>query len=217
LLNGNAVKFGLLINGLEFIVLGKKKEKKSKWFKMEVVVSIASIIIAVAALLLTYVQIEQTNKHNRLSVSPNLSFNTLWDVNSCEDLKMHFELSSNGLGPAIVEDIEFCIRDTCFNGAIGLRNYISRIAHSENENPAEFYTSSASNVGLGMPLRSGYKIRFLEMDDFTSYEIFKEIQVVLEDFILRVNYKDIYGTEFEINTELNGKLVFEAISPMVCK
>lgn len=156
---------------------------------MEVVVSIASIVIAVSALLMTYVQIEQTRIHNRISVEPWLSFNFNRSNNECSDLGMYFLLKSTGLGPAIIEETEYCIKDSCTDNANKFINYVRELA----DVPRNDYSESSIDAGEELPLLPGDELKFLEINEFTNYDSFQRFGIVLEDFSIRVIYRSAYG------------------------
>tara|TARA_Y100000782_G_scaffold111330_1_gene139138 strand:- start:24 stop:575 length:552 start_codon:yes stop_codon:yes gene_type:complete len=61
--------------------------------------SIVATIIAICAMLSTYLQAKYSREHNKLSVRPHLHLD--YDHHN-NDLFLEFHLSNNGLGPAII-------------------------------------------------------------------------------------------------------------------
>jgi hypothetical protein len=72
---------------------------------MEIIVSISSIVIALAALFVACWQGHLARTHNRLSVLPNLQTHT--DENNAGNTgTIELTLSNSGIGPAIIKAIQ---------------------------------------------------------------------------------------------------------------
>lgn len=71
---------------------------------LQLITSIATVIIAVTAIFLTFRQLQITREHNHKSVKPLLSFERHIDR---IDYGFGIYLNNNGLGPAIVIDMCF--------------------------------------------------------------------------------------------------------------
>ncbi|MFC1651236.1 hypothetical protein ACFL2X_06665 [Candidatus Latescibacterota bacterium] len=65
-------------------------------------------VIAILALVVTLQQLKVQRKHNRLSVRPNLVFNSMTQYDSPQ---ITIEISNKGLGPAIIKEVTYFVDD----------------------------------------------------------------------------------------------------------
>ena len=70
------------------------------------VLSLTAIIISVCALFVTIFQSRQIVKHNKLSVTPHLTFDSFVDE---DEGTISLSISNTGVGPAIIS--EFILKD----------------------------------------------------------------------------------------------------------
>lgn len=84
----------------------------SKKLKPEHYISIASAVVALTALGVSIWQGYETRKHNRLSVTPNLVYYTQF---SPTDKLQGFNITNNGLGPAIIDNFTIYVDDYLVN------------------------------------------------------------------------------------------------------
>lgn len=76
-------------------------KNKSKGLSADTITAIAAIIIALIALGISVWQGYETRRHNRLSVTPKLTYD--YSLSSAYP-EVAIKLSNNGIGPAIIKD-----------------------------------------------------------------------------------------------------------------
>ncbi|MEH6649966.1 MAG: hypothetical protein V7707_08090 [Motiliproteus sp.] len=75
--------------------------------------NIATVFIALCALVLTYAQVRSIHKHNRISVRPYL---TTWEHIGGEDDSYVVDLINGGTGPAIIKSCTLFLDDKPMEG-----------------------------------------------------------------------------------------------------
>ena len=157
--------------------------------KIEIIISIATSIIAITAVAVAVWQGVLTRRHNKLSVRPILNFK----IGSSKALDfVGIRLVNDGFGPAIVESINLFIG----NEFVGKSKYDVwvTILRKLNISKSPFLFNSISEKH---PISSGQSLNLIYLDSarITEQDIqhFKLLKKMLK---VSVNYKSIYEEPF---------------------
>lgn len=157
----------------------------------------AAEIIALCAFSITIYQAYLSRKHNSLSVRPHLSDfshrNTKGKVGS-----LTFSVENNGVGPAIIGRFKWKrISDNNeFQDLEEIRQELYRVLNGNISNDHVTYLAS----GYALPAnekRNILSIQFPLEDD----QSFDEIQKVLSDYELEIDYCCMYGKKYYLTTK----------------
>ena len=156
---------------------------------METIIAVASIIIAVVALVVAVWQGVITRRHNRLSVTPYL-------VVACmvKSRKPQIELSlaNRGLGPALIRKIRVKI-----DGEYVSNNVDLWLEHLKTlDIPWEYSQVDFPHEGSFIAADSKQSLLVVEInnDNFNSLELYKQLK---ERFQIEIDYESIYGEEYK--------------------
>ena len=158
------------------------------------VASIVAIFSAYQALLL--------RKHNRLSVRPHI---TDWTRHQETNIKgkhfLRYFIENNGLGPAIIKDMEISFDGKVIGENKKPSELISLIKTIIEESDLEVHFGNCAILGYGSSLREGKEIATLTLDCYpTMGTPLEDFEVFMDRFDLRLRYKSIYGEDFVLDT-----------------
>ena len=158
-------------------------------------IAITSVAIALIALAATFWQAHITRKHNRLSVKPIIQH----IIESYPDGHLSLSLVNVGLGPAIIDKIEFI--DKISTIAINTEQLVDKlIIAMTNTNGNWSQTNFIGNTAL----EPGKVSEVFKLDLKPEHqEDYKILQNILDHTDLIVKYKCIYGNKKQYVTCLN--------------
>lgn len=161
---------------------------------MELAVSLAAAVTAIAALAVSIWQGVETRRHNRLSVVPHLTYYVTF---ATMDQNVGIKLSNNGIGPAVVTTFAIYVDGEQMNdiGAGGWHSAIEKLGLDESW--VTFHWLDPNGA-----IRVGETVWLLAI----SPEDQNEDRVhMLENAIPRlrihIDYKSIYGDWFAVEVE----------------
>ena len=157
---------------------------------MEIVVSVSSVVIALAALFVAVWQGITTRQHNRRSVTPHLVV-----VRTIKPRvpQIDIRLKNNGVGPAMLREVDVTLDgeaisdENCEGWPQHLRTLSIPYKYCEVDLPAE-----------GSFIPAGYDKSLLMVetkdDDFDPFEMASQLTARLR---IRLQYESIYGEKHE--------------------
>ncbi len=153
----------------------------------QLITAICTVIIAVAALFVVVWQTWATRKHNRLSVKPLLDIN---QVVRKADSTVRLDLENNGVGPAIIKELEVLIDGRKVEETV-LKNWkkIISIIDISCDSVYGVILSSDATIGAG----SSVELLNLKVSDTQSYKLVFES---LSRLNVIVKYESVYGESF---------------------
>lgn len=155
-------------------------------------------VLAMSALGLTIYQAWLSRQHNRLSVKPHL----VWDTQrnwTDAGLTLHLHIKNNGIGPAIIKDIQFFVDKRRF----GLRQIdpVEQVADQLLKGTRNYQVQAQSLPGIGssMPSQATIEIAriFLPGMKKQNEQAFIEL---LSRGDIKVKYECLYGRSFTMET-----------------
>ena len=165
------------------------------------VTAIAGSFIAFMAFKLSSSEAKATRAHNRLSVKPILQFEFTQFKGVSDKLNKSFtlKLSNKGIGPAIINDVDFKINSTLIYQSIDGENIIAS-HHGKDfraliESSMSSYKASvkAAVISKGSTFQANETLDVLHVEfDEISHEAFR---AAINNVKFLVTYKSIYGEE----------------------
>ncbi len=156
---------------------------------MEAIVSIAAVVIALAALVVSVWDRVETRYHDRLSVTPNLTYSE--DFSLGRPKEVGIALSNAGIGPAVVTSFAIYVDD----------NLVT-------DTTSGGWTSAIPTLGLGdtwviyhwwepddiIPVGDKVWLLAIEPADQNAERI-DSLQKAVSRLRIRVEYRSIYGDQ----------------------
>lgn len=149
--------------------------------------SIASVVIAMTALLFTWLQTKKTDKHNRLMVTPHISSITHID-NDNGIIMLHLE--NNGIGPAIIKDFSIEIDGKIISSGDEVEEALKLLL---NDLPIDKWGHETLTRNSFLPAGKKIELATIVSIEHTPEEIIKKID---QRANVRINYTSIYGEPF---------------------
>lgn len=158
---------------------------------------VASIIIALTAILMTRWQIRSAIQHNRLSHRPHLNCLSVFRSDK-GNYSLHVE--NNGLGPAVMQDFSIMLNDQRVDGDGDemWKNLLSQLLDGLS------YESSRVFLAPGHMLSAGASVRVLNLQ-FEEQHVPKRetIENTFAKADLAITYTSIYEESFTLTTDDN--------------
>ena len=167
--------------------------------------TITSISIAVTALFITLYEVHATRKHNKLSVSPKLTF---YGEEATDKYNFQLQLKNEGLGPAIITSFRIIIDNETIDINSSPKSWSSFFDKLAIKKPNHYKTVISPNATLG--INGSINILYFEYMGNKDDEIFlKNFKKRLPDIKFICEYKSMYGCkEF---AEFDGRLFYQTV------
>lgn len=150
------------------------------------IISISSVIIALSAFILSIRQAKSTEKHNRLSLTPNLCITYVFKQDT---LEFNADIENTGIGPAIIHDV---IAEV--DGKALPRGSINWIEIFD----ALKFPGNVGVMNLGNEFiqpNKKYSLVALQSVDPTYSK--NEMLKVIQRIKITIHYQSVYGDKFE--------------------
>lgn len=142
----------------------------------------AVVFIAVMAVVVSVWQVRISQAHNRLSVRPYMDFFYGWN----NDGYLELQLSNQGVGPAIIQKVEYFYDNQKFKSWDEVLRKANLIDRRKNS-----YTYTGNS-----PFASGKEVSFLVLDiKETETNLITPLRIV-------IHYTSIYEENFELSIDL---------------
>lgn len=156
----------------------------------EIIISIASAVVAISAVIVTIWQSTLMRRHNKLSVKPILNFQV-------QSVKSHgfigMRLSNDGFGPAIIEEICLFI-DNEFIGHSNFKTWMLVLKKLKIVNSGFVLHTITQNHSI----LSGRSINLIYLDKTKLTEnSIKNFKLLRKHLHITVSYKSIYNEKFK--------------------
>ncbi len=153
----------------------------------EIIISFASLLVALCALLFTWYQVRLSREHNRLSVKPHITtFSYSKTIGT--DAYLIVELMNNGLGPAII--INFKI---LFDGdLVSLNDQKKTTEHiKEHFQQPQDYLVAQLGPGYVMPANETRSMIQLKFPNASGLQ--DDYEALLDRYDVVIEYKNMYN------------------------
>lgn len=163
----------------------------------QIVTAISTAVIAMAAFILARTESRQNREHNRLSVQPCLVLSSDF---SNFPISISATLSNTGLGPAKIIDMKFIVAGKIVEEFTDskIRDLISERIRPLVTTRTETTILSSSYV---MPSSEANTIILLQFPTKVSLSR-EELEKMLEDFDIIVDYESFYGEKFRYDSRV---------------
>jgi hypothetical protein len=181
---------------------GKRGLRETIGSYMEVFVSLAALITAVAAVVITMEQTkvmreeaELERKNARISVMPSVWLSTYIDT---ADGEAYYKvaLTNKGLGPAVIERFDVSYQGQPVYSWDELARKMAARIGSEKSFEEEFLRSSRSPVSPGLMLEAGAMTYPIEVDESSERDGIRLLLSGSQDMGISVCYCSLYGDCF---------------------
>ena len=161
--------------------------------------NVISLSIALCAVLFTAYGLAATRRHNRLSVTPHLSGCTNSSTTN-EGLIFAYDISNNGIGPAIIKKVILLRHGKLFPRGNG--EYIETLIREHFGGQLNYQIIHSFNFGTDASFKSGDTRRIIEIL-FPGIKLQEKEKTfkILEGLDLRIEYESFYGQKFIFSTE----------------
>ncbi len=153
--------------------------------------SIASVSIALTAVIFSLLQIRKTDKHNRLMVTPHIS--SVTHVNSEKGITAII-LENNGLGPAVIKNFVIYVDDTMIEGDDIVEVSLKRLLDGL---PIDEWGHESITNNSFLPAGGKIEIATIVSAHISPEEIIKKLD---SRIALHIGYNSIYGDRFRFNS-----------------
>ncbi|WP_292950193.1 MULTISPECIES: hypothetical protein [unclassified Neptuniibacter] len=159
--------------------------------------SIIATIIAICAMLSTYLQAKYSREHNKLSVRPHLHLDY---AHSNHNLSLVFNLSNNGLGPAIITSYSMTINGIIMDNENSDETvqHLWRLFRGAFPDNSVLITLQSVSHGEALEAEKVIPLLKLEPDGNIDPTIFN-LNIVkenIEHIKFEIQYESFYGEEF---------------------
>jgi len=156
----------------------------SMYYSTFTIAEYLSSIIAGCAIILTMKTIQNTKKHNTLSVQPKLSVNRYTTKN-----KIEYKLSNKGVGTAHCKNIQFFHQ----GNAVDFQQYEDKLIQLLSKYNCEMDESEITHFSSEMFISQGETLTILTVVSTT--EIRQSLwSEYVKNFEVKIDYECIYGT-----------------------
>lgn len=163
------------------------------------IIALASVVVAIVSAIFAAYQAFISRQHNRLSVRPHI---TTWADQTDEDklYKIKFELINNGLGPAILKEINIFFEKKLIGNNKNRDDLEKSILEILSKQP-NISRRVVSMMGLDFPLPAGERQTLLEIHIPFSWDLKKdEYMAFLDKFDAEISYQSMYREGFFYHT-----------------
>jgi hypothetical protein len=154
--------------------------------------AIASAVIALTAVVFSWMQSRKTDLHNRLMVTPHISSTTL--VNNDES-SMILCLENNGIGPAIIKDFSIHVDGNLVTGEDEVKLSLALLLM--NQSIIKWGHESLTRDSF-LPAGSKIELASIISEDITPDEI---INLLDPRYRLQITYHSIYGDKHTFDSD----------------
>ena len=157
----------------------------------ERIVTFVALFISCLALVVSIVQTNILQKQSQAAVWPRLSNGQGYSV-STNDFYI-YTINNDGVGPAIVKDIEYTYKDTSFEKMNDLFHYFRKLEAQEigsNIVPTNFNFGNVYKGEVLRPYLEGKSNQVFVANDSTTVRIAKKY---FSDTDIKLDYCSIYG------------------------
>jgi len=147
------------------------------------ILTFTALFISCLALTVSIVQTRIMQKQSHAAVWPRLGSGASWG----EDY-FDFAVTNQGVGPAIVNDIEFQFRDSTFSYISGMVNHIMRLEKEETGQKVQM-SYGYSDITEGRVIKAAETIEVYKANDSTSVNLAKKY---FQDIDVKIDYCSIY-------------------------
>ena len=154
--------------------------------------SIASVIIALTAVIFSLLQSRKTDKHNRLMVTPHIS--SITHVNSEKGITA-ITLENNGLGPALINDFSIHIDNIAVKGNDIVEESLKRLL---KDLPINEWGHESITTNSFLPAGGKIEVVTIVSSKISPEEV---IQKLDSRILLQIDYRSIYGDRFTFNSD----------------
>ncbi|MDC5857447.1 hypothetical protein [Vibrio europaeus] len=163
---------------------------------LEVIISIASSVIALCALLFTVWQGVQTRKHNRISYKPHL---TSWSHKEQQKGVFALDIINNGLGPAVIKKFTISVDGEALDGkGPALVESAVRRIFADKRYSAHYEFMGASYV---MGAKDRCRVVVIKFEG-TTVPTSDEVEQAIERARLEIHYESFYGDSFYFDSDV---------------
>jgi len=161
----------------------------------ELMVSLASLVIAICAICVSVWQGIQTRKHNQISVTPHL---TTWVETEAKKNKYTIELMNNGIGPAVIDSFSLCVDGKEIKSESSKKIGLALKILFPNNDYKEYHSWFGNKYVMAKDeKRSLLDIIFLGPNAPSSEKVLKNI----ERSSLKIIYRSMYDKFFVLETK----------------
>jgi hypothetical protein len=154
--------------------------------------AISAAIIALISLFATIYQARILREHNILSTKPLINFVSYIGI---DDI-MHITIHNHGLGPAIINEVIICYKDSTYNHNNEEEAYsLTKKLSIDGQN---FFSTAIILKQTPIPPNGSIPIIKTESPAKSSMEIvqFNHIANLLKDIEIKIKYQSMYGEKF---------------------
>jgi hypothetical protein len=158
-------------------------------------IGMASVVIALCALIFSFWQAAESREHNRLSLKPHL---TTWAQRQPDKGVFDVELINSGLGPAIIKRFTFLLDGQPLGDGSN-----SKIEHElKRLFPSGSYEFGISSFENGYAMSSNerrtvFHVKFLK----EPFPIASTVEQLLDRGDIEITYHSFYGEEFKYSSK----------------
>ncbi|MEZ9567202.1 hypothetical protein AB4226_18990 [Vibrio artabrorum] len=163
---------------------------------LEVIISVASSLIALCALCFTVWQGVLTRKHNRISYKPHL---TSWSHKEFQQGVFALDVINNGLGPAVIKKFTISVDGEAIEGKgpALVESAVSKI-FSDKRYTAHYEFMGASYV---MGAKDRCRVVVIKFEG-TAIPTAGEVEQAIERARLEIHYESFYGDSFYFDSDV---------------
>jgi hypothetical protein len=154
--------------------------------------AVASTVIALTAVIFTWLQNRKADNHNRLMVTPHVSSMAI--INNIEK-KLVMRLENNGIGPAIIKDFSIHIDGKLVEGEDEVESALLLLLKGL---PVSGWGHESLTRNSFLPVGKKIELATIISEDLTSEEIRNQLD---PRFKMQISYQSIYGDKFCYNTD----------------
>lgn len=163
---------------------------------LEVIISVASSLIALCALCFTIWQGFLTRKHNRISYKPHL---TSWSHKELQQGIFALDVINNGLGPAVIKEFTISVDGEAIEGKGSslVESAIRKIFAGKR------YTAHYEFMGASYVMGAKDRCRVVVIKfEGTTIPTTNEVEQAIERTRLEINYESFYGDKFYFDSDI---------------
>jgi hypothetical protein len=160
---------------------------------MELIVSVASMIIALVALIVAIGDGRTSRRHDQLSVTPHLSIRSNKKATANGQVyDAEITVENTGIGPAVIGSFQVLINGKAMTGEYGGWSEARTVLGIESLGPDFYWLGKKDYVGAG-ETKTLFHCGAQPQDQ-------REIQILeqaLRQLSIRIEYESVYGQHYE--------------------
>ena len=170
-----------------------------KALPVEITLSISAMIVAIASITISIWESSTMRKHYHLSVMPRLNNSFAVDDSSSTNASAYFNISNNGLGPAVIISREYFVDGEKIDDS---KNHFSVIT-LQALNFDNTAGSSFQSISKGLTIPAGDNLKVFGLY-FNTREAFYKQRFELHDrFSFIIKYESLYGELYEVSHNMD--------------